>query len=596
VANIAAVAFGEIQAVVQAAVANTKVEQDSTGHLRISNTTAQTSANTNYIQVGSATTALNLGFLSGAFATSAGQAVLVSTAQTFPDGFAGGETLVLSVDGLLQTVTFQVGDTTQALVITRINAAFPAPVVVAVDATHFALYGQKSGGSIQIVSATGAAAPLTKLGLSVGTTVGVLPPQLPLPAGTVVQQPNGQVFVLMQSLSFQAGVAFLPGQNGPLPQLSSTGTPNYQGPWNVKIRHAKDDGTGTSANAGTVTQITNAPDAGAFSVINLGVVTAALIESAIDAQYGTAITVTEDINQVTKQTNLIYSARQSNSIRKALVADAKTASSNGCFGRMAAIRPPIGTTKQVAVSTAAEPGVGAYRDTSGSVIYTFPQVSTTVPAIQSRGAAGGPGFTATGAVDVGADGFICSAASQLPPEEDPAQDANLFGNVNGLDSSPNSIGFSMPDYINFKAAGICAPRIDDGVPGFQSGVTTVDPTVYPTLVQINRRRMANFIQDSIAGKSKRTNKKLMTARRRRAYAKSIESFLESLLARSDPDQQRIGGYTLDRKSGNNASTIAQGAYRLKIDVQTLPEFISIILQTNIGTTVTVTETLPPAST
>ena len=68
--------------------------------------------------------------------------------------------------------------------------------------------------------------------------------------------------------------------------------------------------------------------------------------------------------------------------------------------------------------------------------------------------------------------------------------------------------FVLGDYIAFRAAGIAAirrsPEIAEFV--FQSGVTSIDPVLFPQLRNIKRRRMADFIQDSMAAIALRFNK------------------------------------------------------------------------------------------
>lgn len=586
VANIAAVSPAEIALVVQAAVANTKVEQNSSGALRISNT-----GTSGFISIGAGTTASALGFVSGQFATSYGQAVLQSGTCTFAS-MLNNQTLTLSIDGVQFTTTFVVpGDTTQSAVLSRINAAAAAAglgtVAVADSATAFYLTGTKPGGSVVVVGAS-AGAVLTNLGLTVGTTTGVLPPQGVLPAGTVVQQPNGIIFVTMQSITIAGGLATLPGQTLPQPTL---------GPYTVKIRHAVDDGTGLSAGAGSITQVTNAPDIGSFSVVNPQITTVALTEAQIDAQYTSALIATTDINTVAKQANIVFSARQSNTVRKQLRVNALNASSQGCFGRMACIRPPLGTAKALALSTVAEPGVGAYRDQR--VIYCYPGFNTFVPLIAKRGTSGGTGFNASGNIDVGSDGFMASILSQLPPEENPGQETTFTAAVNSLEMAVvqgGTIGvFQMADYQLFKAAGIAAGRMDDGVAIFQSGVTSVDPNVNPGLVRISRRRMADYIQDSVAIRAKAFGKRLSTVARRLALAAEIRAFMLTLLSPGNPAFQRINGFTVDPKKANTPQTLALGMYRIILNVQTIPSLDSIVLQTTVGEQVSVNEVLPTAA-
>jgi hypothetical protein len=589
VANVAAVTPQEIASVVQGAVANTKVEVDQNGALRISNTVAP-----GFILVGAATTATALGFLVGAEATDSGQPVLVSGAGTYNLGTTGTITIQLDASLPAVTTTVTAGDSA-ATTVTNLNNAFTAAgqgaPVVADGAVRFAISGPNPGGTITVVAAS-APAVLTELGLVVGATKGLTPPFGLLPAGTQVGVSGGVQFVTMQDIDFElAGVTIA----GTLQPKASS--------YSVKIRHALDDGTGVTTGAGTVTVVATPPAIGAFSVVNPQVVSAALTEAALDAQYATALASTTNITNVGQQINVQFSARQSNAIRAALKNTALNASANGCLGRMALVRTPMNTLESSALSTTAQPGVGATRDQR--VVYCYPQASTFVPIIALLGVSGGTGFTATGNVDVGADGFLASVLSLLNPEEDPGQATTFTGGVNGLESGANiqqangGLGFQMSDYQAFKAAGICALRIDTGVAIFQSGVTSVDPLVSPNLTDINRRRMADFIQDSIAISMKQYGKKLSTVKRRSAITTQIRNFMTGLAgggpgaADGNPnnqDAQRIAGFSLDPKTANTTTSLGKGLFRLILRCRTLSSLKSIVIQTEIGpTVVTVSE-------
>ncbi len=570
VANIAAVTPAEVKAIVEAAVSGTSVRVQPDGHLRISKVF---SAVGDYIAVGSATTATALGFTFGMMASNDGIARLRSGAETFPTTFAGGETLTLGVDNQPNvTVTFQAGDQSQAQVISRINAAMGFTCASVIDATHTMLQGQANGGEIRVIGGTTLA--LTQLGLVAATIIDAAPITAgTIPAGTVVRDTGStKLFVTMQDIAV---------------------TTASGGPYSVKVRHATDDGTGVSASAATITVVDQPIAFASFAVTNPALINAALTESQIDAMYTEALGSTVDINTVAKEINIIYSARQSNTIRKQLRSNVLDASANGCFGRMCILRTPMNTPKTIALSTTAEPGVGAYRDQR--VIYTYPNVNTFVPLIARRGAlAGGAGFTDDGNIDVGADGFLATCMSQLAPEENPGQETTFTSNANGIETGANVQGFKINDYKAFKAAGICAPRMSDGVLIYQSGVTSVDPLVNPELVNIARRRMADFIQDSIAQRAKSYGKKLSTFARRKALAGEIRMFLRDLLSPNKPENQRIDGFTVDTKV-NTQTSLGKGIFRVKIIVRTLASLDSIVLDTTIGNQVTVDEVLPQAA-
>lgn len=390
-----------------------------------------------------------------------------------------------------------------------------------------------------------------------------------VPAGTVVQTVGGLKFVTMQTVVVSGASA---------------------GPYTVKIRHALDDGTGLGTGAGTIVQVGNETplELDSFAVINLVPATAALSEVAVDLKYQDAIDSSVDVNGVAKEINVVWSARQSDLVRRGLKANVLDASANGCFGRMACVRPPLGTLKTVAQSSTAEPGVGAYRNQR--VIYNYPGLRTLVPGIAVRGLAGGAGFTADGKVDVGADGFCSSVISQLAPEEDIGQQTTFMDGALGLESSPNVAGFNINDYKSFKRNGICAPRFSNGAASFQSAVTSVDPFADPGLVPISRRRMGDFVQDSLSLRLVNFGKKLSTDKRRVAIVSEIRAFMKGLLGAAggtaNGGPQRIAGFSVSLK-GNTPETLGLGIYRIKLKVRTLASLKAIVLETVVGDTVDV---------
>ena len=573
VQNIDAVSFQEVRSVVEAGMSagSIKVSQDSNGNLRLAKTYASAD---DWLSVLSATTATGLGFTVGQHASNSGFAYVRSTAGTYPDGFTGGETLTLGNDEEANvTVIFQTGDTTQAAVISRINFFMGYTAAVAISGTVIEFRSRKNGGEFRVVSAS--TGVFTALGLTATTATATALPSGRIPAGTVVQNTAGsQKFVTMQDVTVT--VAAISG-------VTASGA----GPYSVKVRHANDDGTGTSASTGTLVALERPIDLGSYDVSNPALVNAALSEAAIDAAYVLAIDSTKSNSSVARQANLIYAARQSNVVRRQLRANARDASAAGCFGRMAFVRTPLNTTKATAMSGTAFAGVGATRDQR--VVYCYPQARTFVPKIAQRGLSGGAGFSADGNLDTGWDGFMASICSQLPPEENPGQETAFTAEIIGLESGSNVQGFEMSDYTQFRARGICALRMDDGTAVAQSGVTSVDPGVYPNLRNIARRRMADFIQDSIARRSKSYGKKLSTFIRRVALATEIRNFLASLLSIADPARQRIAGYSVNTKDGNTQESLGLGLYRLIIKVRTLASLDSIVLETTIGETVTIDE-------
>jgi hypothetical protein len=478
------------------------------------------------------------------------------------------------ITGFTVAVTGGTGDVvnanavTQAEVKTRIEADITGSKVEFLsDGTPRLSSATPITGTIEVTGGTAAALgfPVTSDAATTGTAGTIA-------AGTVVKTAGGLKWVTMQDVLVTAANA---------------------GPYTVKVRPATDDGSNAGTTVSTVTLLDSVLDFDAFGVNNLVVLTAALTDAQIDAAYTTAIAASVDINTVAKEVNITYAARQSNAVRRNLKANVISASAGGCVGRVTCVRPPLNTLKATAQG-AAEPGVGATR--ADRVIYNYPGANTTVPAIQRVGVTGGPGFTADGKVDVGADGFCASVLSQLNPEENPGQATDLLTNVNGIETGANCQGFQIGDYTNFKAKGICALRMDDGNAVFQSGCTSVDPAVYPSLKNINRRRMADYIEDTLSRRTKAFGKKLGTVKRRNCVHSEIRAFLKGLAGGVNGDDQRIDSFqvVVGAKAGNTLDSIARGLYKIKISVRTLSSMDSIVLSCMIGEAVTFDE-LPLAA-
>lgn len=572
---------------------------------------------------------------------------LVSGAQTFPTTFVGGETMTIVVDentpqqiGPLPVV-FLSGDTTQAAVIARINLAFGFTLAISNSATVTRLDGRVRGtsGNVRVVSqdtlvgtklafstvaaaGTGNVTNIDQVTLAEVQTI----VQAAVAGTTVDRTPSGKLRVSANSaaaitpvlattaldLGFTLGVhtssatgTAAAGLAGSIPagtRVRTAGgvewvtmqtvavTAASAGPYSVKVRPANDDGTTIAATAGTVVVMPFGVELGTFSVVNPLALSAALTEAAIDAAYVTALSKTLAQNGVCRQTNFVVSARSSNAIRQAGRQNAIDASNQGLFGRKFVMRPPLGTTRRVdALSLVAQPGAGPYR--SDRVNYTFPGCCTFLPQIAVRGTAGGVGFTADGIIDTGMDSWVASLQSQLNPEENPGQATNFMSGIVGVERGNADVqNLTMDDYVAFRAGGIAALRIDDGQATIESGIVNVDPQIYGATKNMARRNMADFIQDSLALALKPFVKKLATKERRAQCVGVVKAFLEGLLSVGNSSAQRIGGYSIDAKSGNTPATLAVGIFRIIVKVQTLSSLDVIVLETTIGETVTFEDT------
>jgi hypothetical protein len=564
-------------------------------------------------------------------------ATVTSGVGVYPTTFVGGEQLVLTVEGDTYTVTFLAADQTQAQVITRVNQTLGYTAFVSATATTIRFDGRIKGssGSIEIVSQSALVA--TALNFTVAATAGTgnVPNLAAITAAHaeavvnaasagvhIDRDANGAIRLVNQggggtgtltvvatttALAFGftlgASATAASGIDGVIP--AGTRVRNSGGrelvtaqaitvlatsaDYSIKVRHAVDDGTGLSFAVSTATVVPNPIALGAFATTNAVAVSAALTESAIDALYVLAIDKSKKVATDAKVTTIIVSARQSNTVRNRLKQNVVDAPREGCFGRVACIRPPLSTTTRVqARSTSAQPGVGAYRQQG--VIYDYPGVQTFVPTIALRGTGGGAGFTVDGIIDTGSDAWMASLLSQLNPEENPGQVTDLVTGMLGVErGNPDVQTLGIDDYIAFRAAGIAAPRFDGGDAIFQSGVTSVDPLVTPQLRNINRRRMSFYIQDSLAGPLNRYAKKLATTTRKGLIISEVRGFMDGLLNPSNPDAARIKRYDLNTKDVNTPSEEALGIFRLKLLVTTLPSLDVIVLDVTAGESVVISE-------
>jgi hypothetical protein len=564
----------------------------------------------------------------------AAAATLNSAAGTYPSTFAGGESITFALDGTEYTAVFLAADQTQAQVIARMNLAAGYAAFVDEGGAVTSINGRIRGtdGSVQVV-AVSALIVTTATGFAAGAAVPGTGNVADIDAVTVAEanaivnaadpdtfvdrtsSGNARIYTAQPTIvldattdadafGFAEGVTADAevGTAGSIPAGTrvSTGAIDFvtmrdlavaadsSGPYAVKVRHALDDGTGLGAGVATVDVVGDSTGAfpialGAFSVTNLLPISAALSEAAIDARYVQAVGKTKSVRNVGKEITIIASARQSNVVRNELRSNALDASANGCFGRVATIRPPLGTTtRALALSTTSQPGAVAYR--SDRVVYNFPGARVNVPRIAARGLDGGAGFTADGNLDVGSDVWCASLMSQLPPEENIGQATSFLTGILDIEAgNPDVQDLQMADYVAFKAGGICALRIDGGEAFFQTEAADVDPALYPALRTIKRRRMSDFIQDSLAIAVLPFVKKLATVQRRALVVSVVDTFLRSLLSPDNPDNQRIAGYRVTNAS--TADELKRGIFRIKIKVKLLPSLDVIVLDTTIGETV-----------
>jgi hypothetical protein len=307
----------------------------------------------------------------------------------------------------------------------------------------------------------------------------------------------------------------------------------------------------------------------------------AVNSSTLDAAYGTALdALVSDLTPVA-DVNIVYSARTSSLIRSLMRQHVLNASTTG-LGRMGIIRPELTVvTTDVAVATA-DPGVGANR--TERIVYAWPGARTFIPeAVGIRTRLANGLTTVDGILDAGFDGWEASLMSNLPPERNIGQAAapvpQVLSAVLGVQTGVNEL--ALNDYITLRARGVAALRMDRSIGGpiVQSGITT---SLVAGETNIARRRMADFIQDSIAKRLVLFCKLPAAQGNKDSAVAELNSFMQELLSENNPAARRIHSYLIDDTSGNTLSLEARGIYVIILKVRTLATMDFIALQTEIG--------------
>ena len=289
--------------------------------------------------------------------------------------------------------------------------------------------------------------------------------------------------------------------------------------------------------------------------------------------------------------SFLVSARKDSAIQAMMRAHCLTASSRG-LSRDYCISPKLDTIAESTVLGTAAPGVGgiggAVRSERG--FYSWPGVRTFIPELVGTAVSCPDGTTTDeGVIDVTSDTWLACLMSNLQPELNPGQAADpvprILAPIIGYQRGCPTL--DMNDYILFKQYGICAPRMDRVVgPVFQSGVTT---SLIAGETNINRRRMADFIQDSLAARYNQMAKMLGRDSVKDALLAETDAFLGDLFSDNNPEAQRIESYVIDDRSGNSPSLNAQGVWVVRSVVRMLMTLDTIVAQVEVSpTAITVT--------
>ena len=318
----------------------------------------------------------------------------------------------------------------------------------------------------------------------------------------------------------------------------------------------------------------------------------AVSDSTIDALYFTSINATLDDAAPLSTINIIWAARKSNLIRSYLKQNALDASSSS-NGRMAIVSPELDVQDSNTVLGDTAPGVGATRDER--VIYSWPGAVMSVPeAVNTRLKTADGQTTIDGLLDVSFDSFLASILSNLPPERNPGQAAEPVPTVLSpvLGIQRGVTGLELNDYIALRSRGVAALRLDNTVgPILQSGITS---SIVSGEKNISRRRMADFIQDSVSQRLVQFSKLPLTQSNKDSAVGEVQDFLATLQNLGNPAAQRILDFSIDDRSGNTPESEAAGIFVIIGRVRLIPSMDFIVFQTEIGENVVISQDLNAA--
>lgn len=224
--------------------------------------------------------------------------------------------------------------------------------------------------------------------------------------------------------------------------------------------------------------------------------------------------------------------------------------------------------------SAAIADVASVRDTEGRIIYAYPWVQTVLDGVTTY---------------VAPASFVASVISQTAPSIDPAyiKNAQFLGGVVGLKTA-----LSRADYINLAAAGVMAFEMDSSVGAkIKSGVVT--QIVNSELVTVLRRRMADFLTNSVGQFLKNYQNAVNSSETRLAVKAGMTSFVQRLqtekLLPSEADVQGGKPYLIDVVSLNTNASVAAGFLKIIWKQRLFSSARYIVLSAEIGQSVIVQE-------
>lgn len=413
----------------------------------------------------------------------------------------------------------------------------------------------------------------TALGITTGELVNADDSEITkIPAGTRIRDTNGTVWVTLQTYETDA----------------------EGGPFDLDVRPAQDDDTAPTALAGTATTLVDELEY-SFAVTNDDPLIRPSANQ-IDSAYSAAIRSTIDSSGVSRDIDIIFSARTSAAIMEYIKSNVAEANVEEHNIRAGIVSPPLGTSK-TAMITGGLGTVGVVGQRVQEICYVGVGFVMRIPEIAQVGSAGGIAYTDDGIIEIRGEHFYASVRSILPPEQNAGQELprTVYGRqlpVLGLEKAYNKDYGGTPlqsaDYIAFKAAGIIAPKIERSAGAtFQSDVTSVDPATDPVKADAARMFFLHFLANSLRVLLSPYVKALLTPQLRRGLIAAISSFLDTLKSEDNPSLQRILNF--DVRDETSPALASIGQFDLGVEVQMIPAALNINIRAAVGTTVKIAE-------
>lgn len=313
----------------------------------------------------------------------------------------------------------------------------------------------------------------------------------------------------------------------------------------------------------------------------------AVSDASIDALYSTCFDALLSDDLPARDVNIVVPARTSATIRAKQKSHVLEASAVG-YGRISPVSPTLDQKTVSAVVADSSPGVGATRDER--IIYNWPGVQTFVPEAVGYNMKGADAFYhSDGMLDTPLNMWMASLLSNLAPERNPGQETDPVPSIMSpiMSFQRGVSGLNMNDYILLRNRGIAAARYDRTIGGFifQSGITT---SLTSGQKNINRRRMADYLEDSMAERLNAFSKQPLTQALKDSMFGELDAWLSSLKSENNPAAQRINDYLLDDTSGNTPDLEAAGIHVIIAKVRTLATADFLVLQAEVGENVKIT--------